>query len=84
MVPFNAGQFRRQCCAFGLLAGLCFGLGRGCQILQFLLDGCDVGVDGLIEQTGLASIELFAAAPELAKRLRTAISCVSWSILAWR
>ena len=45
-------------------------------MLEFLLDGCDVGINGLIEQAGLGRIELLTATAELAKRLSTAISCV--------
>ena len=38
-------------------------------MLEFLLDGCDVGINGLIEQAGLGRIELLTATAELAKRL---------------
>ena len=52
--------------------------------MEFLLNGGDIGVYGFIEQAGLDGVELLAATAKLAKRLRTAISWVSWSILAWR
>ena len=53
-------------------------------MLEFQLDGRDVGVDGLIKQAGLRRVKVLAASAELAKSFNTAISCVSWSILAWR
>ena len=54
VVLVHAGQLWRQCCAFGLQAGCDLGSWRRRQRLQFQLDGRDVGINGLIEQAGLA------------------------------
>ena len=65
MVLVHAGQLGRQCCASGLLAGRSVDDWRGRQMLEFQLDGCDVRIDGFIEQAGLGRIELLAAPAEL-------------------
>ena len=64
-MQLNAGQLGRQGCALRLLAGLFDCLVRRCQVLEFLLNGGDVGINRFIEQTGLAGIELFTATAEL-------------------
>ena len=35
------------------------------QLIEFHLDGCEIGIDGFIEQTELIGIEPFAAAAKL-------------------
>ena len=65
MVHLHAGQLGRQRCTLGLLAGLGVCLGAGRELFEFFFNGCDVGIDGFIEQAGLCLIELLAAASEL-------------------
>ena len=84
MVLVDAGQLGRQRCASGQLTWRSVDDWRGRQMFEFFFNGCDVGINSLIEQAGLGRIELLTATAELAKRLSTAISCVSWSILVWR
>lgn len=56
MTVLRAGQFGRQGRTFGLLAGRC--LGAGSELLELLLNGRQVGIDGLIEQAGLLGAHL--------------------------
>ena len=65
VVLVDAGQLWRQRCASGQLAGRSVDYWRGRQILEFQLDGRDVGIDGLIEQAGLGRVKLLTAASEL-------------------
>ena len=59
MVHVNAGQFCWQGCALGFADWFFVGLGGWCQVPQLLLDGCDgcdVNVDGFVQQTALSRI----------------------------
>ena len=53
VVLVDTGQLRWQRCAFGLLAGVDVGFRCKRQTLKFLLDGCDVRINDVIEQASL-------------------------------
>ena len=63
MVLLHAGQLRGQWCAFGLPGSVW--LGRLGESFELFLNGGDVGINAIVDQTGLSGIELLAALAEL-------------------
>ena len=61
----DAGQLGRQRCASGQLTWRSVDDWRGRQMFEFFFNGCDVGINGLVEQAGLCRVKLLTAPAEL-------------------
>ena len=65
VVDIHARQVGWQSSTFGLLGWLGIGLGWWREVLEFLLDGGKVFVEGFFEQADLRAVELLTAAAKL-------------------